>query len=54
LLAASFRLAQALYDDKDPYKRQQRFYWNGVLSGMGNRSLVRNPVSPQHGYGMNH
>jgi hypothetical protein len=53
LLAASFRFAQALYDDKDPYKRQQRFYWNGVLSGMGNRSLVRNPVSQQHSYRMN-
>ena len=53
LLAASFRFAQALYDDKDPYKRHQRFYWNGVLSGMGNRSLVRNPVSQQHSYGMN-
>ena len=53
LLAASFRFAQALYDDKDPYKRHQRFYWNGVLSGMGNRSLVRNPVSQQHSYRMN-
>ena len=53
LLAASFRFTQALYDDKDPYKRHQRFYWNGVLSGMGNRSLVRNPVSQQHSYGMN-
>lgn len=53
LLAASFRFTQALYDDKDPYKRHQRFYWNGVLSGMGNRSLVRNQVSQQHSYGMN-
>jgi Domain of unknown function (DUF4062) len=53
LLAASFRFTQALYDDKDPYKRHQRFYWNGVLSGMGNRSLVRNPVSQQHSYRMN-
>ena len=53
LLAASFRFTQALYDDKDPYKRHQRFYWNGVLSGMGNRTLVRNPVSQQHSYGMN-
>jgi hypothetical protein len=53
LLAASFRFAQAVYDDKDPYKRHQRFYWNGVLSGMGNRSLVRNPVSQQHSYPMN-
>jgi len=53
LLAASFRFTQALYDDKDPYKRHQRFYWNGVLSGMGNRTLVRNPVSQQHVYGMN-
>ncbi len=38
LLAASFRFTQALYDDKDPYKRHQRFSWNAVLSGMGNRS----------------
>ena len=53
LLAASFRFTQALYDDKDPYKRHQRFYWNGVLSGMGNRTLVRNPISQQHSYGMN-
>ena len=53
LLAASFRFTQALYDDKDPYKRHKRFYWNGVLSGMGNRTLVRNPVSQQHSYGMN-
>ncbi len=53
LLAASFRFAQALYDEKDPYKRHQRFYWNGVLSGMGNRSLVRNPLSQQHSYRMN-
>jgi hypothetical protein len=53
LLAASFRFSQALYDYKDPYKRHQRFYWNGVLSGMGNRSLVRNPVSQQHSYQMN-
>jgi hypothetical protein len=45
LLAASFRFTLALYDDKDSYKRHQRFYWNGVLSGMGNRTLVRNPVS---------
>jgi hypothetical protein len=53
LLASSFRFTQALYDDKDPYKRHQRFYWNGVLSGMGNRSLVRNPVSQEHSYRMN-
>ncbi len=53
LLAASFRFTQALYDDKDPYKRHQRFYWNGVLSGMGNRSLVRNPVSQEHSYRVN-
>ncbi|MGD1094308.1 MAG: DUF4062 domain-containing protein [Bryobacteraceae bacterium] len=53
LLAASFRFAQALYDDKDPYKRHQRFYWNGVLCGVGNRSLVRNPDSQQHSYRMN-
>jgi hypothetical protein len=26
---------------------------NGVLSGMGNRTLVRNPVSRQHSYRMN-
>jgi hypothetical protein len=52
-LAASFRFAQALYDDKDPYKRHQRFYWNSVLAGMGNRTLVRNPVSQQHSYRMN-
>ncbi len=53
LLDASFRFTQALYDDKDPYKRHQRFYWNSVLAGMGTRSLVRNPVSQQHSYGMN-
>jgi hypothetical protein len=53
LLAASFRFAQALYDEKDPYKRHQRFYWNGALSGMGNRTLVRNSVGQQHSYGMN-
>jgi hypothetical protein len=53
LLAASFRFAQALYDDKDPHKRHQRFYWNGVLSGMGNRTFVRNPVGQQHSYRMN-
>jgi hypothetical protein len=53
LLAASFRFIQALYEDKDPYKRHQRFYWNGVLSGMGNRTLVRNPVSQEHSYRMN-
>jgi hypothetical protein len=34
LLDASFRFTQALYDDKDPYKRHQRFYWNSVLAGM--------------------
>jgi hypothetical protein len=53
LLAASFQFTQALYDNKDPYKRHQRFYWNGVLSGIGNRSLVRNPVSQPHSYRMN-
>jgi hypothetical protein len=53
LLVASFRFTQALYDNKDPYKRHQRFYWNGVLSGMGNRSLVRNPVSQEHSYRVN-
>jgi hypothetical protein len=53
LLAASFRFAQALYDDRDPYKRHQRFYWNAVLSGLGNRSLVRNPVGEQRSYRMN-
>ena len=52
LLVASFRFTQALYDDKDPYKRHQRFYWNSVLVGMGNRSLVRNPVSQQQSYRM--
>jgi len=52
LLAASFRFTQALYDDKDPYKRHQRFYWNAVLAGMGNRTLVRNPVSQQQSYRM--
>jgi pyrimidine deaminase RibD-like protein len=51
-LGESFRFAQALYDDKDAYKRHHRFYWNGVLSGMGNRSLVRNLVSQEHGYQM--
>jgi hypothetical protein len=53
LLAASFRFTKALYDDKDSYKRHQRFHWNGVLSGMGNRTLVRNPVSQQHSHRMN-
>jgi hypothetical protein len=52
LLAAGFRFAQALYDDRDPYKRNQRFYWNGALSGMGNRSLVRDSVSQEHIYRM--
>jgi hypothetical protein len=52
LLAASFRFSHALYDDKDPYKRHQRFYWNAVLAGMGNRTLVRNPVSQQQSYRM--
>ena len=52
LLAASFRFTQALYDDKDPYKRHERFYWNAVLAGMGNRTLVRNPVSQQQSYRM--
>src|ERR1700691_5511904 len=52
-VGGSFRFAQALYDDKGPYKRHHRFYWNGALSGMGNRSLVRNPVSQQNSYGMN-
>ena len=52
LLDASFRFIQALYDDKDPYRRHQRFYWNAVLSGMGNRSLVRNPVGQQQSYRM--
>jgi len=52
LLDASFRFTQALYEDKDPYKRHQRFYWNAVLTGMGNRTLVRNPVSQQQSYRM--
>jgi hypothetical protein len=53
LLETSFRFAQALYDDKDPHKRHQRFYWNSVLAGMGNRTLVRDPVDQQNSYGMN-
>jgi hypothetical protein len=52
LLDVSFRFTQALYDDKDPHKRHQRFYWNSVLAAMGNRTLVRNPVSPQQSYRM--
>jgi hypothetical protein len=52
LLDASFRFTQALYDDKDPHKAISGF--TGIaFSGMGTRSLVRNPVSQQHSYGMN-
>jgi hypothetical protein len=53
LLEASFRFTLALYDDKDPHKRHQRFYWNSVLAGMGNRTLVRNQLDQQQSYRMN-
>jgi Domain of unknown function (DUF4062) len=41
---ACFQFVRALYDQKDAYKRHQRFYWNAALSGMGYRKFVRDPV----------
>lgn len=51
-LDTSFRFVRALYDEKDPYKRHQRFYWNATLSTIGHRSLVRGQVE-QRQYAMN-
>jgi hypothetical protein len=46
LLDASFRFVHALYENKDPHKRHQRFYWNSALTGMGYRKLERNQQQP--------
>jgi hypothetical protein len=51
-LAADFRFASAVYEDIDPYKRHQRFYWNVALSSLGHRSFARNP-QPEQAYTMN-
>ena len=43
VLQADFRFAAALYNELDPYKRHQRFFWNASLSNLGYRTLTRNP-----------
>lgn len=42
LLETNFRFVHALYEDKDPFKRHQRFFWNAALSGVGHRTFERN------------
>jgi hypothetical protein len=51
-LATDFRFASAVYEDIDPFKRHQRFFWNAALSSLGYRSFARNPQSGQ-AYTMN-
>lgn len=51
-LATDFRFASAVYEDIDPYKRHQRFFWNAALSSLGYRSFARNP-EPRQAYTMN-
>lgn len=51
-LTADFRFASAVYEDIDPYKRHQRFFWNAALNSLGYRGFARNP-SPAQAYTMN-
>jgi hypothetical protein len=52
VLNTDFRFASALYENLDPYKRHQRFFWNAALTGIGYRTFSRNP-QPQTSYAMN-
>jgi hypothetical protein len=42
-LSTDFGFSGALFDFLDPFKRQERFYFNVELSGLGYRTLERNP-----------
>ncbi len=42
-LTTGFRFSHALFEEVDPYKRYQRFFWNASLSGLGMRNFARNP-----------
>lgn len=46
-LGADFRFATAIYEEVDPYRRHQRFWWNSALSGVGYRTFARNPQPSQ-------
>lgn len=47
----SFRFVHAVYEYFDKYKRHQRFFFGAALSGIGQRSLERNPT-PRNSYGI--
>jgi hypothetical protein len=51
VLRTNFQFIAAVYDEIDPYKRQQRFLWNVALHNIGFRTLTRNP-QPQGSYTM--
>jgi hypothetical protein len=50
-LAIDFRFANGVFEELDPYKRHQRFYWNAALRSLGYRSFARNP-QPSQSYSM--
>ena len=50
-LATDFRFCSAVFEEVDPYKRHQRFFWNACLSGLGHRSFARAP-QPSRSYTM--
>lgn len=46
-----FAMGRALYDEIDPFRRHQTFLFNAALTGLGHRTLERNP-QPRHIYPM--
>jgi hypothetical protein len=49
VLGAFFRFSSALFAEIDPHQRQERFFYNVGLRGLGYRSLERDP-RPRHSY----
>src|SRR5437763_2071409 len=52
MLETSFRFVFALFEDKDPYKRHQRFLWNAPLSKLGSRTFARNVSQNQSSFSL--
>jgi len=52
VLNMSFQFVGALFNNIDRFKRHQRFFYNVVLSNLGNRELVKEPKE-QSSYGGN-
>jgi hypothetical protein len=51
VLASFFRFSAAVFAEIDPNQRQERFFYNVGLRGLGYRSLERDP-HPRQSYGM--